>query len=705
MPINGGFESPVVGVFPPAPVEKYKTSGLYAQRDVDGWSTYGPSGLIEIWGNKPNPAPYEGLQYAETQAKSMHAIYQDLPTVPGSTLRWSFAHRGRLGTDTIQVLLGPPGSATVQGTFATGPSKWKVYSGSYAVPAGQTVTRLELKPRVSGYGSSSVGNYVDAVEVSVTCDYGDAADTFPVLAADDGAAHVVGGPHLGAAIDADADGQPSAAATGDDATGTDDEDGLPVATSLEIGGNSSVIVTASSSGYLSAWLDLNLDGVWQPSEKVVSDRQLAAGANTVPLPVPDGATPGQAALRLRLSPDNAAGSMQPGGFWPGGEVEDHLVLLERTPYYLWHFDEAQWSNAADDVLGVGNDIVNGRASGGSTTVQGAAALTGEPGTCSYGHFDGVDDVVELGPIASLDLDYPAANLTLAAWVRPERIDASEQMILVRGLAGTNSTRLELGLLTAGGQYLLRQLRGTGSVTVSMSQPNSDLGQWVHVAAVYDGSLWRLYRNGVQAATSAATNGPIRNRDAWWAVGGRHSANGGGSHFQGDIDEVRLWRRALSGSEVAALPMERHACPQPSLMVVKSVVAEADGTNSVHPKSLPASTAVYSISVSNGGPGATDDDSVVVVDALPAQVVFYSGDFSGTGSPLEFLDGTPPSGLTFDYTALGDLADSVEFLDAGDNPVVPNGGFDPNVRKVRIRPTGRMRPAPASFQLRFRVRLE
>ena len=81
--------------------------------------------------------------------------------------------------------------------------------------------------------SGDVGWRVDTIQLGISgelaFDFGDAPDpTYPTLSASDGAGHVFGaGVYLGAAVDADADGQPTAGATGDDTdTSGDDEDGV-----------------------------------------------------------------------------------------------------------------------------------------------------------------------------------------------------------------------------------------------------------------------------------------------------------------------------------------------------------------------------------------------------------------------------------------------------------------------------------------------
>ena len=110
-------------------------------------------------------------------------------------------------------------------------------------------------------------------------------------------------------------------------------------------------------------------------------------------------------------------------------------------------------------------------------------------------------------------------------------------------------------------------------------------------------------------------------------------------------------------------MQRHACPQANLTLVKSVQPEADLNGVVNAKSIPASTAIYTISVTNSGNGGTDAGSLVIDDALPPDVELWSGNFDGGGSPVQFLDGVPPSGLSLAFLGLADPTDDVEFLDA------------------------------------------
>jgi hypothetical protein len=127
-------------------------------------------------------------------------------------------------------------------------------------------------------------------------------------------------------VDADPDGQPTAAADGDDMLdGSDDEDGVAFTSALLKGRTASLTVSASASGLLNAWLDFNADGDWaDDGEQIFTNEALAAGANPLTFSVPDNAAVGRTFARFRFS---TAGGLSYRGFAPDGEVEDYQVAI------------------------------------------------------------------------------------------------------------------------------------------------------------------------------------------------------------------------------------------------------------------------------------------------------------------------------------------------------------------------------------------
>ena len=159
-------------------------------------------------------------------------------------------------------------------------------------------------------------------------DFGDAPDpTYPTLYSNEGASHVVGDLFLGAAIDPEDDGQPHAEATGDDTDSDgDDEDGVVFTSPLNPADHTTVTVTASGAGKLSAWIDFNADGDWgDTGEQIFTDENLSQGTNNLSFDVPANAAVGATYARFRFS---SAGQLGVTGQGDDGEVEDYKVVVE-----------------------------------------------------------------------------------------------------------------------------------------------------------------------------------------------------------------------------------------------------------------------------------------------------------------------------------------------------------------------------------------
>jgi uncharacterized repeat protein (TIGR01451 family) len=152
---NASFEAPVL-------TANYQ---LIDQSAVPGWSTTATDRRIEIWRSGFNGVPAAaGNQFAELNATQDSALFQDLPTIPGQTLTWSLSHRARVGIDTMSVVIGSPGAAGVAvATFSDSTTAWGRHSGTYVVPAGQTVTRFAFQSGPTGSGNPTVGNFLDDI--------------------------------------------------------------------------------------------------------------------------------------------------------------------------------------------------------------------------------------------------------------------------------------------------------------------------------------------------------------------------------------------------------------------------------------------------------------------------------------------------------------------------------------------------------------
>jgi hypothetical protein len=150
---NGNFETPVL------PAKSYRIMSS-ATPGVAWNNTAEP--FVEMWSTGFGGVPAaEGNQFAELNANKAGTLYQDLPTVPGTTMRWYLNHRGRTGVDTMRVLIGKPGATLAQSgaNLVDDKTAWGLHTGTYTIPAGQTVTRFAFQAVNAG----SFGNFLDDV--------------------------------------------------------------------------------------------------------------------------------------------------------------------------------------------------------------------------------------------------------------------------------------------------------------------------------------------------------------------------------------------------------------------------------------------------------------------------------------------------------------------------------------------------------------
>jgi hypothetical protein len=200
-----------------------------------------------------------------------------------------------------------------------------------------------------------------------------------------------------------------------------------------------------------------------------------------------------------------------------------------APVAAYGFDEPTGTTATD-ASGRGNTGTIAGAAVRTTTAKFGGAIT----------FDGVNDLVSVPDANSLDL---TNAMTLEAWVRPTTV-SNYRTVLVKETAG-NLVYALYASSTFGGSGVQRPSAwifadGLGPTTAL------PVNTWSHIATTYDRTNWRFYVNGVQVATRAYTPA-IQASTGALRIGGNSIWS---EWFAGQIDEVRVYDRALSAAEVA-----------------------------------------------------------------------------------------------------------------------------------------------------------
>jgi hypothetical protein len=228
----------------------------------------------------------------------------------------------------------------------------------------------------------------------------------------------------------------------------------------------------------------------------------------------------------------------------GGCGNSTLDLLDPDRGLLahWTFDESQPGSVALDSSGFGLDALP------STnppipTREVPPVHFPDPFSLSFG---GTDQWVNVGNPPLLNA---GGQISIAAWIRPANVTGDHNVV---AHGWRNSPNQEVALRLYAGNYEFSYWNTVDHKAYVLIPP-SDAGTWVHLCGVFDGSVYSLYRNGALAASTSDSTSPPPNIDTPWAIGARAPQPDNLERLmEGEIDDVRIYGRALTDAEVQAL---------------------------------------------------------------------------------------------------------------------------------------------------------
>jgi hypothetical protein len=226
----------------------------------------------------------------------------------------------------------------------------------------------------------------------------------------------------------------------------------------------------------------------------------------------------------------------------------------------WKLDETSGTTAADSTLNLNDGTYTG-----GVTLNVAGPSTGDVAA----EFDGSNDYVTIADDATLK---PTSALSITGWVQGDAWGAGStvNVILRKGEGNPNNYQLAIADGTAAFYLDENDDQGVRSTTTL------NTGQWYHVAATWDGSQVKIYVNGTPETTQART-GTIGTDTRTVYLGGRSGAD----LFDGKIDDVRIYNRALSDAEITAMQLSSSSGPMAHWAFEEgsgTTVADSSGNN-------------------------------------------------------------------------------------------------------------------------------
>ncbi|MBL7912061.1 MAG: hypothetical protein JNJ41_13465 [Bacteroidia bacterium] len=165
------------------------------------------------------------------------------------------------------------------------------------------------------------------------------------------------------------------------------------------------------------------------------------------------------------------------------------------------------------------------------------------------NLDGVNDYI-VCPIAVSS--FSSGVFTLEAWAKSS--SNSSYTSIIKNWGHTLNGAFHLGTTLIGDKFEIYLTQSNGTTIFATDPATIALGTWYHIAAVADGTNLRLYKNGIQVA-STSYNGTLLTNFPYTFIGAKPNDTGTApsspeaGHWNGILDELRIWNRPLCQGEI------------------------------------------------------------------------------------------------------------------------------------------------------------
>lgn len=151
---------------------------------------------------------------------------------------------------------------------------------------------------------------------------------------------------------------------------------------------------------------------------------------------------------------------------------------------------------------------------------------------------------------------PTSAITLEAWIKPTNVNATGSQKIISSTQSGGITLFLTGTaadICATTKVCFAIRIGAGYQIVEAAKTYVPDDTWTHLVGTYNGSVMKLYINGIERGSTTTSGSISYNATAPLCIGIEPDATScaSGSYFTGIIDEVKLFSRGLTAKEALA----------------------------------------------------------------------------------------------------------------------------------------------------------
>ena len=627
---------------------------IYSNGSVTGWDS--ASGEIELWDSNFQSVPaYAGSVFAEMNANVPGALYQNICMVTGETIGWTFAHRARSGgpaTQTARFQIANGSGTQIQllaSQSSTINNMWNVNTGSTTYTGASGIQRVQFITTDAG----SIGNFLDDIRITlnpfVELSTASASGVESLATANLPTLTVNGTLFAARTVNVSVTG--GTAVRGTDYT-------TP-------GGGANFTVTIPAGTYQNSAIPLGIQIVDDTATEASETIQVALNSGT-------GYTVS--------STSSCGGTARTASTYTITDNDSPVVLAKN------------WTN------GIAGDAVGLTISGGLLPTAGSSTVGGSTTNATTVAVPGstltLTEAFTTGAAANYNSSIECRRNSDNAVVATVGSGLSRTVVMPSGTSLTCTWTNSRKSATLVVRKTWVNALTTNAVTVATS------------GLINNAALSSV----ANSANETDTNAAVTVYAAESATLGESFTVGNGANYTQALACTGN-ATALAGNVLTVNPADTaiictftnsYVVP---LSIAKTSLAYSDPVNgTTNPKLIPGGFADYSLTVTAPAGTSPTNNSVIVTDAIPANLSLFVGTYAPGPGPVRFTPGG--SALTYGFTSLASTTDDLEFSNNGGAswtyaPIADADGVDAAVTHVRVRPKGSMVPG-SSFTINLRA---